>query len=270
MKNHAIVVEGAHDASFIGRLLEKKGFINPKNLNHIPDFWRSLIPTRFPADGMRLDRVVRFPDVHIRDDLTVGVITSGSDSRLISALRGALELLGPENLSSVGIFADVDTYTPQKRFNDICRSLAALNATAAKEGVPGFPINVPEEVGVLVQGTPRVGVFLFPDNIRAGALETILLECSDINHPELSRRSQDFVTGIQGDFPADASALKRFRSGMGMSKSAAGIIANLLSPGTSLAVSLFKSNWLAGSAFEASSVKNVELFIDHMLTEQQT
>jgi hypothetical protein len=170
---------------------------------------------------------------------------------------------------SVGVFADVDTHTPNKRFRNICKSLTALNRTAVTEGVPGFPINIPEEISSLTTGSPRVGIFLFPDNIRPGALETILLECSNANFPELMERTHDFVNGIEKDIPSSYLPLKRFRAGMGTSKATAGIIANLLSPGTSLAVSLFKSDWLNDGAFDIDSVKGVDLFLESMLTEHQ-
>lgn len=45
-----------------------------------------------------------------------------------------------------------------------------------KEGLPGG-IDLRSTPGVVLDGLPRTGLFVLPDNQRIGALEDVLLEC---------------------------------------------------------------------------------------------
>ena len=246
MTHSLLVVEGAHDASFFGLLLRAKGYQRSVILPDVPDFWKPLIPRRYPVDPEgRLDRVIRLPDVYcLSGDDTVGIQVAGGENRLVASLTTALERLGIENFAGVGIVLDTDhEKTARERFAAFVKQLEALNESAVAEGVSGFPLLLPAVAGRAAAGVPRVGVHLFPDNNRQGTLETILLECVRDEHPLLTRAAGTLVMYADRKSPSVSPPLRRMRRASGRAKAQAGILANLLHPGASLAVSLHDDNW---------------------------
>jgi uncharacterized protein DUF3226 len=270
MSNFAIIVEGAHDASFLGRLLKARGFAFANKLSLVPVDWKILFPKTFPMDGETLDRVMRFPEIFTQDDLTIGITTSGSDSRLISTLRFVIDAMGLASLSGIAVFIDTDKHDTISRFAAIQKQITAMNNAALEEGQPGYPIAVPQIAGVMETGAPPVGVFLFPDNSKPGALEDILLECARINHPDIATRATALVTDLDKKYPAGHADLKALRTGVGKGKAMVGTIANVLRPGASVAVSLAQTNWMARPAFEHALVSGVDAFLGALLDGAST
>src|SRR5208283_2158909 len=99
MTHSLLVVEGAHDASFFGHLARARGYSQVRVLSGMPDFWLPMIPRRYPLEpGENLDRVIRFPDVHVGpDNNTLGIIVAGGKDRIPSSLRIPLERLGTDS-----------------------------------------------------------------------------------------------------------------------------------------------------------------------------
>lgn len=114
-----------------------------------------------------------------------------------------------------------------------------------------------------------VGVFLFPDNSRSGALEDILIECAKINHPETATAAITLVEDIDNSFPFNHGDLKNLRAGMGKGKATVGTIANLLKPGASVASSLAQTNWLAKPALKHAFVGGTDSFLEALLGGRQ-
>jgi hypothetical protein len=265
MLNFAIVVEGAHDASFLGQLLKARGFAGTTKLRLVPDDWKILFPKAFPMDGETLDRVMRFPEVFTREGVAIGITTSGSDNRLISTLRSVIDALGPASLAGIAVFIDIDKNDAAARFVSMQKQITAMNKAALDEGQPGYPIAVPKIAGVMEAGRPPVGVFLFPDNRQPGALEDILIECARINHPAIATAAITLVADLDNICPADQIDLRALRAGMGKGKATVGTIANLLRPGVSVASSLAQTNWLAQRALEHALVSNADAFLGALL-----
>jgi hypothetical protein len=265
MPNYAIVVEGAHDASFLGQLLKVRGFAAATKLSLVPSDWQVLFPRAFPMDGETLERVMRFPEIFSREDLVVGITAAGSDSRLISTLRSVIDAMGTSTLRGIAVFIDVDKHDAATRFTSVQKQIAAMNRAAFEEGQPGYPITVPKKPGVMEVGSPQVGVFLFPDNNRPGALEDILVACAKTNHPEIAAAAIALVADIDMACPVGQEDLKHLRSGMGKGKATVGTIANLLRPGVSVASSLAQTSWLAHPAFENDLVGGADAFLRALL-----
>jgi len=265
MANFAVVVEGGYDASFLGQLLKARGFLAATRLSLVPEYWKILFPKTFPMDGETLERVMRFPEIFTRDDVAIGITTSGSDSRLISTLRSVIDAVGPASLAGIAVFIDIDKYDPATRFASIQKQITAMNNAAVAEGQPGYPVAVPQVAGVMEAGTPPVGVFLFPDNLQSGALEDILLECARINHPVIATAAITFIANLDHSCPPDQVDLRALRAGMGKGKATVGTIANLLKPGVSVASSLAQTNWLAQAALQHALVRGADRFLGALL-----
>ncbi len=268
MTHSILIVEGSHDASFFGHLVRARGYHFARTLSEVPAFWLPMIPRRYPAEpGDHLDRVIRFPEVYADPGgNTLGIISAGGQDRLVTSLRIPLEMLRADSFSGVGMVLDTDHGVPARdRFDALVTQLIALNSDAVAEGVSGFPLPLPVAPGTVAEGTPRMGIHLFPDNARPGSLETVLLECAAAEQPLLERSTGMLVRYVDQRMPSGVTSLVRLRSGSGRVKAQAGMIANLLQPGASLAVSIQRGGWLVGSAMATPCVVAAEQFLASIL-----
>lgn len=262
MRNVVFVLEGAHDVSFIGRLLIGRGFAKASTFSAIPDKWKALYPRNFPWNGDLLERVARFPEVYQSPGLAIGLINAGSDSQLVPRLRLAIDALGLDDIDCIGIFADADEAVADERFKSVQKALADLNRDALAEGIPGYPIDVPSEMAGPTQGKPAVGVFVFPDNSAPGSLESILFECAKLAHVDVSQRAREFIFQMDADLAAGHGSMTKLRAGMGKQKAVMGVIANVLKPGSSLAVAIEQRGLVGEAALDLVEVKRISAFID--------
>lgn len=268
MASSLLVVEGAHDASFFGQLLAAKGYRQTRRLSDVPEHWRPLIPVRYPVDpDGRLDRVIRFPDIHVgAGGHDCGIVVAGGDSLLIDGLRTALEQLGTERFAGIGIVMDVDhDIDATTRFDRCVGQLAQLNQEAQADGTPGFPLPLPATPGLLTSEAPAIGIYLLPDNLRQGTLETLLLECAALEHPFLEAATAGLVGELAQQAEAHRRSLKALAGPSRRAKAQAGMIANVLQPGDSLAVAVQRGGWLGTGALTVPGVVLADRFLDRVL-----
>ncbi|MEP0148504.1 DUF3226 domain-containing protein [Pseudophaeobacter sp.] len=265
MRNFVFVTEGNHDVSFIGKLLTRRGFLRVTEFESLPEGWDSLYPRKFPWNGDSIERVARFPDVYANEQIAVGLINSGGDSRLVSSLRNALDVMIPENVELAIIFSDADAAPARSRFEGIQNELKELNFDAVGEEAPGYPVTVPSEIAAIEGSKPAMGIFVFPDNSSCGSLEDILFSCSQVSHPDLADRAKSFVEEIDETLEEGHKSLKKMRAGLGRKKSIMGTIANVLKPGSSLAVAVEQQKLIPDNANAPELVKRLDSFLDDCL-----
>jgi hypothetical protein len=265
MKNLVFVGEGSHDVSFLGKLLANRGFSKITEFDQVPNEWKNLYPKKFPWNQNAIERVARFPELFTSKDIVVGLLNSGGDSKLISSLRNALNALGPGYVDLVAIFSDADVHPAITRFKSLQGELNALNTEALAEGEPGFPIYVPETITVIKGSKPAIGIFVFPDNASCGSIEKILFACAEQTHPELAEKAYGLVSSLDLDMCNPHSSLKELRKGLGKEKATMGIIANILKPGMSLAVSVEQQKMIPDIATAPALVQNLDSFLEAML-----
>lgn len=248
MAHHLIVVEGAHDAAFLGKLLRREKFSQIQNLADVPEFWSALIPSKYPVDPSgRLDRIIVFPDIYMSECLehTLALSVAGSDKNLVKTMRAALEIKEVEDFCTITIFTDTDFEVDEgARFNALHQNLSALNAEAEAESQPGFPLVLPSKVGALAEGSPRVGIYLWPGAGQQGTLENVLLDCAEITEPALKAASVKFIDSVHEEYPSECESIRKSRTSSGSLKAKCGGLASVLKPGGSVAVSLRQSRWL--------------------------
>jgi hypothetical protein len=247
------IVEGPHDAAFVGILLKELGYDKIDRLDGVDPYWRVLIPTVFPA-GPRLEHVVRYPDMYIiRGDRprSFAVSVACGDSRLLSELRASLEILDASTLSGVLIVADADDFAADRRFDQLLEGLVALNRShqaggpeGGVAGVAGFPLTLPAIRGEVAGGSPRVGIFVLPNNEDPGTLDAVLLECAMTSLPEFVQPSMEAVAAVDAAIGPEDARLKSLRKPSGRSKAAAAIIGNLLYPGSPMSTCIERGPWL--------------------------
>lgn len=277
MKQSVLIVEGPHDAAFFGHLVQRIGYLLIENMNDIPEQWKSFFPKNpmklnkeiknKTENNDKLQRVNSFPDIYKSDagDLFI-IIVSHGDGNIIGNLDVCIEYITKRKITAIGIVIDADKEkTAAERFELYKKKLRKLNSKRIKEGVPDYPLPLPERIGEVLAGPPKIGIHVFPDNADPGALETVLLECAQSNAPHLHDCAANTVKHVADNHP-DSVELEEFRKPMGPEKATAGIIANLLYPGTSLAVSLNKSDvWLRGDVLNHPAVQQADAFLQALL-----
>jgi hypothetical protein len=243
-----MVVEGPHDAAFIGRLLVEHGLTKIRLRNLVDEYWAQLIPTQFPANPQgRLDHVVHFPDIYETPNpqhISVAIAVAGGDSQLIPELQASLEILNLAQLSGVAIISDADDIGVNVRFQQLTDGLNKINAESVANQLQGFPLVLPATPGAVSSGFPRVGVHVFPDNQHQGTLEKVLLECGATSYAPYCGPALQFVKSVDESRPEDVAELVNLRAGSGRDKAAAATVGGLLFPGSSLAVSIERGSWL--------------------------
>lgn len=265
MASTLIVVEGAHDASFFGYLIQGLGYQKARTLDQLPEWWRRLIPRTYPVTAKgTLDRVIRIPDVYTDsrgNDL--GIVNAGGDTGVAGNLQETLKLLDVARFVAIGLAIDADhQITARQRFDDLITQLTAMNDEGQREHATGFPIPLPDQPGVIAPGPPRLGIFILPDNARAGTLETVLLEAAARDHPVIHRGARILVnylatrplipTGLTGNPGRHAKAM-------------AGTVANVLVPGASLAVALHTGGWFGDGATDVPAMKTAQAFLRELV-----
>lgn len=249
MARSIAIVEGPHDAAFIGMELRRRGFQQVDKLDEVDEFWRDLIPKVFPA-GLRLEHVVRYPDIYSLPGTadSWAVVVAGGDARLLSELRATLEILDGSQLTGICVLADADDHPAAHRYSQLTNGLVALNnqhspggTESGTSGLPGFPLDIPA-IGDVTKGKLRVGLYVLPDNNGSGTLDQLLLECAQTSFASIFQGSIDFVDATDVAVAAD-ERFKGLRKPSGKKKAAAGVIGNVLFPGSSLSVAIDRGNW---------------------------
>lgn len=241
LRHTLIVVEGAHDSAFLGRLLRRRGFTEITSKGSLPQLWQGMIPKDFPADGDRLNHVVAYPDVFARSgDLAVGIVVAGSDGQLVPQLQRLIEISSPVSFTGIAVILDADEVGASKKFAGVRRKIAAINEEYRANGRADAAIDLPDQPGVLTNGTPRVGIYVLPDNNAQGRLETLLRACAEQAFPHLLTPTDHWVDSVR----KLAAVPPALATPSGPDKAVLHGIGTLLQPGGSLAVAIRDHPWL--------------------------
>lgn len=266
-----LAVEGQHDAAFIGRLLKDAGFRLVQRKDQDPQHPHSLflepvlerlVPPSFPHDNDLLARVP-VPFFWQNDSHAIALRPANSDSKLINSTVSAIRSIGPGQFGAVGIVLDADTKgVPTTRME----SLKAKQATevARMETVAGFVL--PNAPGIIAAGPPKCGVFVMPDNLSAGTLEDLLLDCAQENYPDLKQRASEYLAAIDRTV-ITASDLNEIGAPAGEKKAYVGLIASVLRPGKAIQNSISDNRWLEGTARTQPRIETLRKFLRDLLNE---
>lgn len=263
------VVEGPHDAAFAGAMLRRRGF-RPVDALPVDPFWTELIPTKFPSHTSgRLGHVVPYPDIYELQGSpgqSVAVSVSNGVHHLVKQASTDLEILGVPDLRGIALICDADQVSAPERFRGLERDLAKFNQRKASISSPGFPLLLPSGPGEVASGSPRVGIYVLPDNSGPGTIDKVLVACSKRTFPGLAEPACALVAQVDRDEPADAEYLQELRRGSGRDKATAGLIGNLLYPGSGLTTAIGRGEWFKQPADTEAGVRRIDEFLDRLLS----
>ncbi len=263
MRYGYLVVEGQHDAEFVGRLLRLSGFARIKQGTELDPAWSDLTKLSFPHEG-DLTKRIPVPAFFQKADYSIAVDSAEGETRLAQTLEESLLVLQPtlslSQLTGVGLILDADAeISPPARWT----KLRAL----VQQKVPALALPaVPGEVSPPVPEKPRCGGFVFPDNASAGTLEKLLLACSEQMYPDLHYSAVAYIDGLDLSTAAFTSDdRKQIKKPAGRDKAVISAIAGVLRPSKSIAVSLSDNRWLDAPALALPRVQAVRMFLVKLL-----
>jgi hypothetical protein len=246
-----IVAEGPQDLEFLICLLKSYGLRRVTRLSLLDSFWKPLVPTTFPVDDDLMKRVP-VPIFLQNTDLSVALHSAIGITRLSNTIEESLALIPVSKIFGIGLVLDADdSQTPQKRFEEL----------ASKLSLPG--LLVPSVLGEVVKGSPRFGIFIMPNNLETGTLEDVLLQCAQVNYPDLLKLSMDYVSGIDTT-QLNQDDLRELNKPAGKNKAVVSSISSILKPGKALQVSIQDNRWVDEQTMELESVKLARTFLDEI------
>ncbi|GAB4286861.1 MAG: hypothetical protein Fur0025_19760 [Oscillatoriaceae cyanobacterium] len=247
-----IVAEGPQDVEFLIRLLKPHGLKRVTQLDALDEFWKPLIPDKFPFKGDLMKRVP-VPMFLQNSEVSVAVDSANGIKRLTETLEETLALITASQVFGLGVILDADDEeTPPVRFQKLSAELAQTGLT------------LPPTPGVVTKGAPRCGIFIIPDNETSGTLEDILLDCAEVNYPDLLEKATNYIDNIDAA-QLDKDDLRDFRKQAGKKKAVISSITSVLKPGKALQVSLQDNRWLDGAAMNLPQLQTLQRFLEEIL-----
>lgn len=250
-----LIVEGPHDCAVLGRLLRPLGLKLLQKEERVDPFWSPTIPRQFPVGGDLLARPP-VPSFFQSDAHSVAVQVAGGDSGLAKRLALTLKTLPgwQKELGAVAICLDADEKTPEDRWRGL-RSAAAAQS---------LPLSLAERPGQIEAGPPRVGGYVFPDNLSPGTLEDLLLSAGEVAYPTLLGSARDYVDRIDQGALTRAD-LEEFSKNAGKKKATLGAIASVLRPGKAVQNTIQDNRWLEGPSLDVPAIAHLRRFLHAVL-----
>lgn len=235
MEHYLLFVEGAHDCAAVEKILKLFGFRPLNDKSALSDCFRSLVPSSYPFEQERLDRISPVPTFLAKDNKFIAIKVAEGDSKITTSFCSMLKNLRVQFLSAIrfaGIILDKDVADLMDRKK---RIVDEINKQS------GYQVDL-NGSGCAEDHRFAFDMFACPDDCRSGNLEDVLIEGG--TYPELLGLSRDYV----GKVPAQYSLWSK----SDRKKLIVGFVSNVLKPGKANQVSIADNDW-----FTAESLRNV-------------
>lgn len=248
-----IGVEGNHDQAFLSKVLrELLGFSKCEDQKNLDALWRKFIPVYPPKTG-RLHVRLDMPSILYTDTLSVAIY-AGEGSNLVNNLKDKLADIDYLNsLSAFAIVADADRQKPAevaKKYYDELRGYFT-----------DFPFEI-SETGTIIEATPRLGIYILPNNSDQGVLDTLLCACGEVAYPIYMERAKSYISQFS-DEEIKQIGWKPFDK----EKATVATIASILKPGKTNTVSISDNDWISTQTEQQiSSLQNLTNFLRKLLS----
>ena len=260
MKYSFIVAEGSHDIEVLAQILKSYSLKRITKLNKLDPYWDILVPRKFPIDDDLIQRVP-VPTFFQNNELSVALHYAIGDSKLVKVVSQNLSILPvTSTISGIGIILDADTKElPTTRFSELKEKLIEpkLNLIQLQSSLPLFP-------GVVTEGSLRCGIFVIPDNSSQGTLENILMECAEINYPDLLKQSRNYIDNINTSLLTEKD-LEEFQKSAGKNKAIISGITSILKPTKTLVTSLQDNRWIDEETLKLDRLIAIRNFVGEII-----
>lgn len=182
-----LATEGAHDQAILCSFLRFMGFRSMNaSLKDLDPFWQDLMP-RFPKDmSYHGYKNLLYPYIFVSEDISAAVY-QGKGQSLAQNILDITQNYPRyrQDIAAFGIVVDADDKQP-----------LAIGKQYAEKLVSSFP-SFPAISGNIMPGSPRTGLYIWPDSRSVGTLETLLIECASLIYPDHKRGAETFIDGLE-------------------------------------------------------------------------
>lgn len=259
MHHGYLVAEGPHDVEFIGAMLKPHGIRRIQLEKVLDPLWAPLIPRTFPPSDGDLLRRIDMPAFFASPTHSVAIHSAIGDTKLVRTLTQTFTAF-PDltaRLSSTAIILDAD--------NDRRKPLGDRFA-AIRTGMRTLGLAIPDGPGQVHVGSPRSGIFIFPDNTSPGTLEDLLLDAAKQIYPALYASSVRHVTTMLADRGwALGDDLEEINKPAGVNKATVASLGSILKPGKAIQTSIQDNRWLAPDALALPRIRGFAGFLAALL-----
>ncbi|WP_437939471.1 DUF3226 domain-containing protein [Sorangium sp. So ce341] len=238
-----LLVEGVHDAAFVGKVLSvcfgAQRIETMEELDDATRSWMGLFKWPMAQAGRTPIRRLAVPApafYRIAHGALVGVRNAQGITEIGKTLSIDHEAFkrASLSLSAVGIVLDSDDKLQTDRHADV-------RAQLERHGIPA-----PNSLGEVIVGPPRVGVFAMPATGKPGTLEDVLLALGGAAYPDLAAVAGSYAQSWHAKVAHDASdEWKELKKPTGIKKATIGAMAAVLKPGKATQVSLEDHRWVS-------------------------
>ena len=231
LKYALLATEGPQDQAVICRLLRLLGleifkgdrkFLSEDQFK----FWKRLIPDSSANIYKRLD--MQMPRIFTSSTHSVAIY-QGQGSSLPQNLSDIIHNYDPyaQDIDALGLIVDADNSQPSKIAKKYADALRVY-----------FPM-ISEIPGTITTGIPRTGIYVLPDNVRQGTLDSILVDCAANVYPDHKAGAEGFLSSLDA---AHKSHWKPFDH----EKAIVATIVSVIQPGIASRLSLAraKDRWI--------------------------
>ncbi|WP_414754129.1 DUF3226 domain-containing protein [Anabaena sp. CCY 9910] len=251
VKYSYIVAEGPQDIEFLICLLKLSGLRRVTKLSALDSFWEPLVPKTFPIDDDLMKRVP-VPTFLKNDQLSIALHSAIGITRLANTVEESLALIPSSEIFGIAFVLDADSSeTPLERFTALINKIRPLR------------LPLPSKLGEVANSSPRFGIFIMPNNRIPGTLEDILLECANLNYPDLLQLASNYVSSINTDQLTEKD-LHELNKLAGKNKAVISSITSILKPGRTLQVSLQDNRWLNEQTLNLESINLMKKFLEQI------
>ncbi|MDE5094501.1 MAG: hypothetical protein O4804_09785 [Trichodesmium sp. St11_bin5] len=253
MVKHAIIaLEGNHDQALVAKLLKNLGFKSfHGNVSNLDLFWTKFIP-RYPTKKGKLYARLNMPSILFNESLSVAIYV-GEGSNIAENLDDFLSI-NPEyqtDIIALGIIADADKKNPEKVVEKYSKRL--LN----------YFSDFPDQPGIVDKNFPRTGIYVLPNNVSQGVLDTLLCECGEIVYSDYMERAKLYLDNFSQE-ERDSKPLKW--KPFDDKKALVATVVSVLKPGKTNTVSINDNDWISDQTIEkVESLKLLQIFLMELL-----
>ena len=244
--NHRCVligVEGNHDQAFIEKIFRKLlGFKKWDEKSELDPLWRSKFIPTYPTKTGKYYARLDMPSILHKDDLSIAIY-AGEGSNLLPNLLLKLSNLDPESFAAFAIIADADKNAPNK--------VAQTYRDGLQEYFPDFPA----EVGTVFKSSLNLGIYILPNNLGQGVVDTLLCESGQIAYPTHMERAETYINQFSDN------EIKHWKP-FDRQKAIVAAITSILKPGKTNTVSISDDKWISlDTAERVPAIKDLTSFL---------
>ena len=254
-----IAVEGQHEVEFLSGLCKSFGYKKVTKVAELDeDHQRHLLQTKYPYEG---DLLKRMPNPMFLSNGSdwIALQAAGDASQLCPLVRRTLVSLksNPSLLTAIGVVRDADSMPGNAQFNTL------RNELSQSIQVDGFSINLPETPGAVNQDSPRVGIFILPDNSKQGTLEELLFDCGRSVYPHLIERAGSYVNTLDLA-QLNSSDVRLINKPHGKDKAVIASAASILKPGMAIGNSIDQNRWINEVSIALPRIAKLTIFLQQL------